>query len=460
MYHDQLAPIYIAAASKRQPPFSLPDMPRQPDSNLPQNLPANTNSVTTTANSNILSSYASPVSTMDANAAKKRAAISNLMSPPEPRPHETFSHGDTAAPSATLQAEGKGKRTKPMISPPESPAIAANYIDDAATSRDPILYPSSRDYLTSAASSLFTQPKDHTDEAPPHPTAGLEKRLRQDMRNAGECLFEIVPASYGPEIPGHVRLVCKLGQCYKADPKGWLGRQRAQNLADREARKRRREREERERKAAVAARMKSDARGAVMSPPTSDEIRVSEKALRPQRPSRVTKPARPKSSHSSNGTPPKSAPAKSAPAKPSPAKLTPEGSPPTDAKHSSPDGKHSDFASLPDYCPPLDSLPNKPNWYKIDWKGVPSVLTDDPNRHLLHADEVRLAETLKLDCALYLAAKRRFFIRRLECARIRKPFRKTDAQQACRIDVNKASRLWTVFERVGWLEEKWVKPFM
>jgi len=37
--------------------------------------------------------------------------------------------------------------------------------------------------------------------------------------------------------------------------------------------------------------------------------------------------------------------------------------------------------------------------------------------------------------------------------RIGKEFRKTDAQQACKIDVNKASKLWTAFDKVGWFKK-------
>jgi len=96
---------------------------------------------------------------------------------------------------------------------------------------------------------------------------------------------------------------------------------------------------------------------------------------------------------------------------------------------------------------------------KIDWKGAPISLADDPHVHLLHPDEVSLAANLRLDCATYLTSKRRIFIRRLECYRIGKEFRKTDAQQACKIDVNKASKLWQAFEKVGWLNEKWVMSY-
>ncbi|KAF4634179.1 hypothetical protein G7Y89_g3928 [Cudoniella acicularis] len=118
-----------------------------------------------------------------------------------------------------------------------------------------------------------------------------------------------------------------------------------------------------------------------------------------------------------------------------------------------------DFASLPDYCPPISSLPNKPNSLKVDWKGAPIDLRSDPHAHLLHPDEVALAANLRLDCATYLTSKRRIFQRRLETLRINKEFRKTDAQQACKIDVNKASKLWQAFDKVHWLDARWVERF-
>jgi hypothetical protein len=68
----------------------------------------------------------------------------------------------------------------------------------------------------------------------------------------------------------------------------------------------------------------------------------------------------------------------------------------------------------------------------------------------LHEAEVNLAATLRLNCATYLCSKRRVFQARIEALRIGKEFRKTDAQQACKIDVNKASKLWQSYDKVGW----------
>jgi hypothetical protein len=110
-----------------------------------------------------------------------------------------------------------------------------------------------------------------------------------------------------------------------------------------------------------------------------------------------------------------------------------------------------DFQSLPDYSPPLSTLPENNNRVlKTDWKGQMLDLSNDPDRHLLHPAELNLAATLRLSCATYLCSKRRIFVARLEKLRVGKEFRKTDSQQACKIDVNKASKLWTAFERVGW----------
>lgn len=119
-----------------------------------------------------------------------------------------------------------------------------------------------------------------------------------------------------------------------------------------------------------------------------------------------------------------------------------------------------DFNALPDYSPPLSSLPEKPNSLKVEWRGVPLDLADDPHAHLLDADEILLASNLRLDCATYLTSKRRIFIKRIEALRIGKEFRKTDAQQACKIDVNKASKLWQAFEKVGWLNPNWVAQYV
>jgi hypothetical protein len=113
-----------------------------------------------------------------------------------------------------------------------------------------------------------------------------------------------------------------------------------------------------------------------------------------------------------------------------------------------------DFNSLQDFCPPTDNLGHNAKALKADWKGAMLDLSTDPDRHFLHEAEVNLAATLRLSCAVYLSSKRRIFIARVQCGQRGKEFRKTDAQQACKIDVNKASKLWSAFEKVGWFDDR------
>ncbi|KAF2454433.1 hypothetical protein BDY21DRAFT_272555, partial [Lineolata rhizophorae] len=115
----------------------------------------------------------------------------------------------------------------------------------------------------------------------------------------------------------------------------------------------------------------------------------------------------------------------------------------------------TDYMSIPDFCPPLSTLPAGSKSLKADWKGPSLDLSNDPDRHLLHEAEVSLAATLRLTCATYLCSKRRIFIGRIEALKKNKEFRKTDAQQACKIDVNKASKLWSAYERVGWFNPEY-----
>ncbi|KAI9368644.1 hypothetical protein BJX61DRAFT_206429 [Aspergillus egyptiacus] len=109
----------------------------------------------------------------------------------------------------------------------------------------------------------------------------------------------------------------------------------------------------------------------------------------------------------------------------------------------------TDFNSIKDYSPSLEMIGGNAKALKADWKGQMLDLSNDPERHLLSSAELNLAATLRLSCATYICSKRRIFEARVRALRVGKEFRKTDAQQACKIDVNKASKLWTAYERVG-----------
>ncbi|KAL2836813.1 hypothetical protein BJY01DRAFT_51526 [Aspergillus pseudoustus] len=120
----------------------------------------------------------------------------------------------------------------------------------------------------------------------------------------------------------------------------------------------------------------------------------------------------------------------------------------------------TDFKSLKDFSPPLEIIGSSGKSLKSDWKGPPINLSNDPDRELLAQNELNLAATLRLSCATYLSSKRRIFEARLKAFKIGKEFRKTDAQQACKIDVNKASKLWTAYERVGLFDIKHFQQYL
>jgi len=110
------------------------------------------------------------------------------------------------------------------------------------------------------------------------------------------------------------------------------------------------------------------------------------------------------------------------------------------------------FDQLPDFAPPLSTLKNMARPLRAEWKGAPLDLSHDPHRHLLHPAEVTLASTLRLTCGVYLDSKRRIFAEKHARNKRGLPFLRTNAQQCTHIDVNKASRLWVAFDRVGWFD--------
>jgi hypothetical protein len=118
-----------------------------------------------------------------------------------------------------------------------------------------------------------------------------------------------------------------------------------------------------------------------------------------------------------------------------------------------PPHEETDFNSLQDYSPPTFTLDDI-GFPECNWKGEPFDLSEDPDSHLLHPEEIFLAANLRMDCATYLTNKRRIFIACIERLKVGKDFKKTNSQQACKIDVNKASKLWEAFNKVGWFDKR------
>lgn len=115
------------------------------------------------------------------------------------------------------------------------------------------------------------------------------------------------------------------------------------------------------------------------------------------------------------------------------------------------------FQALPDYSPPLRTLPKGAPERIFDVSGQwspPIDLSSDPDRHHLHEAEIALAQKLRLTCASYLCTKRRIFKGLVESLQEGKEYKKSYAQNACRIDVRKTRALFAAFESVGWFDPK------
>jgi len=120
-----------------------------------------------------------------------------------------------------------------------------------------------------------------------------------------------------------------------------------------------------------------------------------------------------------------------------------------------------------DTCPDVASL-DRGVKFSASWSGKPLNLDNDPDRRLLHDEEIKLASKLALSCARYLYLKRRFFAGRLDFARRNQLYNINAAQQQCKgqdvygvvgADVNKTSSMWKAFSSVGWLEASHMQRF-
>lgn len=111
------------------------------------------------------------------------------------------------------------------------------------------------------------------------------------------------------------------------------------------------------------------------------------------------------------------------------------------------------LSQIDDFSPPISTLPPGKS-LRAEWKGHPMDLSNDPDAQLLHPAELHLASVLRLPADVYIDSKRRLFAEKVHRLRQGLPFRRTDSQKACRIDVNKASRLFGAFEKVGWLDDE------
>lgn len=120
------------------------------------------------------------------------------------------------------------------------------------------------------------------------------------------------------------------------------------------------------------------------------------------------------------------------------------------------------YDSIPDYAPPISTLPRgNPHSLRVEWRHKTFAdLSNDPDRHMLHEAELKLATCLNLSCAKYLCTKRRIFQARFEVLQAGREFKKSDSQKACKINSNKAGKLCGAFEKVGWFDKKYFLEYL
>lgn len=455
---------------------------------------------------------------------KKPLDISNLMSPPEPDQLDCFSVNDDRSRSCTpamSQSQTASKSTSiprngplsPPISPRDKKPDASPYTpaDDSCnagdqTSRDPILYPAANE------NSLVTQSRPLFASSFPPATGDKDNAshvVDGHVAARSTSLFSRTSPPRGEDYELALYMRAEMMNTIAKNPRSWLRKEREQLVADRLAAATRNRRLLQVlpavRSTAPAPRPSTprlmrlqfsaqNSQGTKNSQPSPQILQHQQHQQHQQQyrysTDQQSEPQALQSrQHKTSSTVlhplptannrvakrSRAAPARIAPQiSNSPRQAggnggsgsngsnmrMPGSSPEPRVRTTAPNREDKDFASLEDYCPPLDTLPERTNNLKVDWKGNALDLSQDAYLHLLHRDEVGLAASLRLDCATYLTSKRRIFIRRLECARIGKEFRKTDAQQACKIDVNKASKLWTAYEKVGWLRMEHMKKFL
>ncbi|KAI4120393.1 MAG: hypothetical protein LQ338_007053 [Usnochroma carphineum] len=383
--------------------------------------------------------------------------ISSLMSPPEARPINSFTFADRASqsPVAALKPSfSADNRLAPMSnhaspdrsarilpSPPVSPWTSKHYKDhsekmttdekeEAYSTRDPLLYSDSQ--------SVSSLPADQ-------PLFSSEPSLKaaQEIvsRHIATHKFKnSVAAPTRDEYLLALSCVSTVGRHYNHNPGAYLKRAREESE----------EQYWKAKRACGKPGVKSTSHVAIAPAPPRKQPRKAIKATPTSTPIQRVK-----------RTP----------------KATPKGSPmsklvnyPAKGRSETPEARPQgtkrpedvDYNSLPDYSPPTSTLPvGNPKSLKADWPS-PNVLnlSNDPDRHMLHEAELNLAGILRLSCATYLCSKRRIFTARLQALKIGKEFRKTDAQQACKIDVNKASKLWTAYDKVDWFNPRYFEQYL
>lgn len=380
-------------------------------------------------------------------------SISSLMSPPEPKPLDSFcptlnsveqpyktqspslSPNNKLAPISSSQSPATSKM-RIFPSPPASPFEKPVYRDPMDggpgnipginTNRDPVLYPVDSDVAEiPAGQSLFpSEPSLEDETVARHISmhmAQFDKKLNRPTREEYLLALSCIP---------------NIGRIYNRNPGAYMKRTHDETEDQYWKAKR------------ICAKPGTKAMPLVNIAP-APHVRQPKRAIKPAAAGNPIPRVK--------RTPKASPKARMLAYSPKGRSATPETRTPATKRP-----EDVDYRSLPDYSPSTSTLPKgNSKCLKADWPSSNLLnLSNDPDRAMLHEAELNLASTLRLSCATYLCSKRRIFEARLNALRINKEFRKTDAQQACKIDVNKASKLWTAYDKVGWFNEGYFEPFL
>lgn len=364
--------------------------------------------------------------------------FSSLLSPPEPALLSEFGQEQQqAGTSATTMSKpnqtGQLAKLTGPLSPPISPPVdllGKPESTDAHNASDLVLYPEDNSHGDAAEPALFPQSTEEPREA---------NRVRDQVPSKSEGSHHTLETR---TVDGSVRIRFNAGAW---GPGRYNGDTMAYIYALREANRRSRARLQADRD------LSAGLEAAVL--PQAAPVRS------PDRQYRVTKPGRSAMAQTTTLLH-AVAPARKQRPTPAPTRKAPRNTTPSEKVAPKKKPEDVDFASLRDLSPDISTLRDR-NALKVDVPASnPLDLQNDPHRDELDPAELRLAASLRLTCATYLCSKRRIFLARVEKLQLGKDFRKTDAQQACNIDVNKASKLWTVYDKVGWFQDRHFKHLL
>lgn len=108
-----------------------------------------------------------------------------------------------------------------------------------------------------------------------------------------------------------------------------------------------------------------------------------------------------------------------------------------------------------DYSPPISSLDETSNRFSVKFKGVSFDLSDDPERHVLHPQEVEIASRLRMSCIKYKQVKQQIFAAKVQAQAKKERFTSKMFRAAAGIRQDKAVPLMKAFNAVGWLDDHW-----